>query len=274
MWYLLAIALSIVSLILVMSFAWGRQLKKSPKILLLHGLSSDSFGMGGISLQRFEQLLRMIANTGLTVGTPAEALRDRTKIAITFDDGYDDLMQLEPLLRQWPIPITVFIPTAYIGRRNDWDHFLAGGLRKHLSEEQIRALAGIGVRFGTHGHFHRDLTTVGESEIQSELERSREILFGLTGQQVDELAYPFGRSNQRVRELAARLGLTRQFGSSARSIGGESIGRISITRLDNAFIFRGKLGGGFVAGIEALKSAVISRFSHLTPVTNSQSRAA
>ncbi len=267
--YLLVIILLAVFFITVFSIFWGRRIRASPRVILLHSLESKSLDISGISFQRFEQLLKLIEEAGLTVGTPAEALRDHTKVAITFDDGYDDLMQLAPLLRKRSIPITVFIPTAYIGKHNDWDHFLVRGRRKHLDDVQIRELAGLGVQFGSHGHRHCDMTSLSEAELRNELEISRRVLCELTGQEVFCLAYPFGRSNQQVREIAAKLGLARQFGSSARSIDGSLIGRIPVTKFDNSFTLDRKLCGGFVAGVEAFKSAIVSRFSHLTPVVRS-----
>lgn len=204
--------------------------------------------------------------------TPEASLRDHTKVAITFDDGYEDLMQLAPLLRERSIPITVFIPTAYIGKHNDWDHFLVRGRRKHLDDLQIRELAGLGVKFGSHGHRHRDFTSMNEPEMRKEIERSSQILRDISGQEIVELAYPFGRNNQQVREVAARLGMARQFGSSARAIDGSLIGRIAVTKFDNSFTLDRKLRGGFIAGVEAFKSAIIGRFSHLTPVARSYSK--
>lgn len=270
--YLLVITLLAVSFITVISIIWGRRVKASPRIIVLHSLESKSPDISGISFQRFEQLLEVIDEAGLTFGTPEESLRDHTKVAITFDDGYDDLMQLAPLLRKRSIPIAMFIPTAYIGKHNDWDHFLARGRRKHLNEDQVRELAGLGVEFGSHGHSHRDLTSLSETELRKELELSRRVLYELTGQEIVELAYPFGRCNRQVRELAARLGLARQFGSSARSIDGILVGRIPVTKFDNSFTLNRKLCGGFVSGIEAFKSAIISSFSHLTPVVRSHPR--
>ena len=268
--YQLVIILLAVSFITMSSIFWARRTKASPRIILLHSLESKGLDISGISFQRFEQILKVIDEAGLTFGTPEEALRDHTKVAITFDDGYDDLMQLAPLLRKRSIPITVFVPTAYIGKHNDWDHFLVRGRRKHLDDVQIRELAGLGVQFGSHGHWHCDMTSLSEAELRNELEISRQVLCELTGQEVVGLAYPFGRSNQQVRETAAKLGLARQFGSSARSIDGSLIGRIPVTKFDNCFTLDRKLRGGFVAGLEAFKSGIISRFSHLTPVVRSQ----
>lgn len=273
MWYLIIIALLFFVFIIAVSIIWGHRLKGSPKVLLLHYLRIKGLSAGDSPSQGFEKLLKLIEANGLSVGTLAECLRDRTKVAVTFDDGYESLMALIPILERQNLPITVFIPTAYIGKLNDWDHWFAKGRRRHLNEYQIRELAKCGVQFGSHGHSHRDLTTLSVDEIRTDLALSKAVLSKLTCQEVVSLAYPFGRSNRNVQSVAKQLGLTMQFASSSLAMPGESIGRIPVTGFDSKFTLGAKLRGGVVAGIEALKAHTVSRFSHLTPVVRSTSGA-
>lgn len=254
--YLLAIATLTVITFITISFIQGRRLRGSPKVLLLHGLHPE----------QFETLLRLIGEAGLTVGTAQESLRDRTKVAITFDDGYDDLMGLVPILKNRPLPVIVFVPTEYIGRSNDWDHVFVKGRRRHLNEVQIQELARLGVQFGSHGHSHRDFTTLNNQEVQTEIDCSRRILLSIVGQEITTLAFPFGRSSNAVRQIAKRSRIELQFGSTPRVNQDGLLGRIPITESDNSFSIERKLRGGAVAGVEALKAGIISRFSHLTPV--------
>ena len=270
MWYLVALVMLLLAAMALYALYWGQQLKRSPKILLLHSLADKSLDVGGVSIERFEETLNLISALGFSPGTLAECAQDNNKVAITFDDGYDDLMLLQPLLRRKAVPITVFIPTAHIGKSNSWDNVLNRGRRRHLNAEQIRTLAGLGARFGSHGHTHRDLTTMSDAEQRSEFETSKEILSDLTGEPIIDLAFPFGRSNRNVRQVAAKLGLIHQYDSRPRTSKDALLGRAPITRLDNALTLRAKLKGGFLAGIEALKSYIISRFSHLTPIMRSR----
>ncbi len=267
MTFLLLAAGVVAVLLLLISVLLGRRQSESPKILLLHSLQPRPIDFSSTSFQQFTALIDSIASAGFTCGTVEESLRDHTKVAITFDDGYDDLMSIAPILREKHLPITVFIPTVCIGKPNVWDNFLSAGKRRHLGSEQIKELAKLGVHFGSHGHTHRDLTTMPIPEAKAELNISRNILSELTGRDIVDLAYPFGRSSESLHHMGVELGFTRQFGSVPGGRNSAIIGRIPITKLDNAISVRAKLLGNAVCGVEMLKSLVISRFSYLTPVT-------
>ena len=271
---LLIAAIELLLAVFLIAYTFRRRISAAPKILLLHSFESKSLDIGSFTLRAFERLLQSIEAAGLTIGDIEESLHDRTKVAITFDDGYDDLMQLEPLLRKLRIPITIFIPTAFIGKTNTWDNFLSAGKRRHLSESQIRQLSALGVRFGSHGHTHRDLTTLSHIALTDELTLSQRILSELTGHPIVDIAYPFGRANQRVIHAARKLGFTRQFASVPMNENSNLIGRIPIAKLDNSISINSKLSGNVLAGVEVTKSLIISEFSHLTPVvTRRQSMA-
>jgi peptidoglycan/xylan/chitin deacetylase (PgdA/CDA1 family) len=52
----------------------------------------------------------------------------------------------------------------------------------------------------------RDLTTLGDDEVERELSESRRTLEASLGTTIISVAYPFGNSTPRVRALAARAG--------------------------------------------------------------------
>lgn len=217
-------------------------------------------------MKTFGHILEECRNRGLHFGRISEAtLRDDT-IAITFDDGYEDIIQLLPLLRQQRIPLTVFVPTAFIGKTNSWDNLLLKNKRRHLSEDQIKQLAAEGVEFGSHTHSHRDLSRLSYNEIEEELSRSKSILETLTGKEVRHIAYPFGRGDRRIAEIARRLGYRAGFWSIPRIADGFNAGRTPFNRFDTHLTIKAKLHPCILSGAEYLKILIISRFSHLTPI--------
>src|SRR5262249_13722968 len=59
---------------------------------------------------------------------------------------------------------------------------------------------------GSHGLRHIDLRALPLQEAERELEQARRGLSALTGSAVNDLAYPYGLSDEIVREAARRSG--------------------------------------------------------------------
>ena len=128
-------------------------------------------------------------------------------IAVTVDDGYEsNARHLAPLLRELRIPWTVFVLEGSLGRQNAWDSPLAGPRERHVTADEIRALADEGVTIGAHGTTHRDLTRLGDAALEGELAGSRERLTKLCGREVAFVSYPRGRVDARVALAAKRAG--------------------------------------------------------------------
>lgn len=89
--------------------------------------AGDIFGLC-VSPATFEEQLAAIRRHALPcrLGEIARALdnRDlsRRRVAVTFDDGYADLLHVaKPLLEACQIPATVFVVSGYLGREFWWD---------------------------------------------------------------------------------------------------------------------------------------------------------
>ncbi len=121
-------------------------------------------------------------------------------VALTFDDGYDDnLEMLLPVLHDTGAPATVFVTAGLMGGRHpdvpDWPL---------MTPAQVVELAAAGVEIGSHGWAHPDLRSV--ANLDEELHRSRAVLQELTGQPVDLFAYPYGLADARVVEATRAAG--------------------------------------------------------------------
>ncbi|MEO6519740.1 MAG: polysaccharide deacetylase family protein, partial [Pseudoxanthomonas sp.] len=82
-----------------------------------------------------------------------------------------------------------------------------------LSSRDVRSLAEAGMGIGAHGRSHRFLSDLDPSELDAELEESRERLAAITGLKTDALALPGGRGGIRERNAALRQGYRHLFGS-------------------------------------------------------------
>jgi peptidoglycan/xylan/chitin deacetylase (PgdA/CDA1 family) len=104
---------------------------RSPRVLVLGyhritELSTDTWSLC-VTPARFAEQLRRICARGrprLLEDVVRHGPSSDPTIVVTFDDGYaDTLWAAKPLLEQFDVPATVFLPTAYIGSDREfwWD---------------------------------------------------------------------------------------------------------------------------------------------------------
>jgi peptidoglycan/xylan/chitin deacetylase (PgdA/CDA1 family) len=140
----------------------------------------------------------------------------RRDVALTFDDGFTSVLHhAVPVLSRYRLPATMFVVAGTLvdgGRPVDWlDRPPTTGPPETLDREQLLELREAGVRIGSHGSSHADLTGLGEDGCERDLRESREILEDVLREPVPFLAYPRGRHDARVRRLAEQAGFTHAF---------------------------------------------------------------
>jgi peptidoglycan/xylan/chitin deacetylase (PgdA/CDA1 family) len=149
--------------------------------------------------------------TALTVSGLASALAGdpvrlpERPVVITFDDGFADFhREALPLLCRYGFAATVFVTTGWIDDAGPY----AAGRRpgRMLCWNQIREAATAGVEIGAHSHRHPQLDQIPPSRLRDELTTSKSLLEDGLGVAVPNLAYPFGYSNARVRQVAREIG--------------------------------------------------------------------
>jgi peptidoglycan/xylan/chitin deacetylase (PgdA/CDA1 family) len=129
--------------------------------------------------------------------------------AVTFDDGFASVHEhAMPALLRRGLEATLFIVAETLdgaGSGMDWIEDPRAP-RRSLSLPEVLELRDAGFDIGSHSYSHRDLTTLLDEEIVSDLRRSREVLEDLVEGPVTLLAYPGGRHDVRVRRAAATAG--------------------------------------------------------------------
>jgi peptidoglycan/xylan/chitin deacetylase (PgdA/CDA1 family) len=126
-------------------------------------------------------------------------------VVLTFDDGYEDFhSQAMPLLERYGFTATVFVTTGWI---RDAGPPLAGRRPgQMLSWSQIAEAAHGGIEIGAHSHQHPQLDQLPERLLREELYTCKAQLEDKLGSAVTGLAYPFGYSDARVRQVARDAG--------------------------------------------------------------------
>jgi peptidoglycan/xylan/chitin deacetylase (PgdA/CDA1 family) len=159
--------------------------------------------------RRFEHFMGLLRDRGYT-GVSARAwsawrrgvaTMPKRPILLTFDDGYADLGDYAlPLLDRLGWGATVFIATSTVGGRSAWDE-PEGAANPILTAAEVRRWSARGVEFGAHGMTHSDLTLVDRETLLGEVLGSRDALAELLGRPVTSFAYPYGRYDDKVREV-------------------------------------------------------------------------
>jgi peptidoglycan/xylan/chitin deacetylase (PgdA/CDA1 family) len=120
------------------------------------------------------------------------------EIAITFDDGYaDNLDVAAPILADYGLPFTVFVTADFIRQSK----------QGFLSPQGLQDLASIpGVTIGAHGNTHIPLAECDATTLNDELLSSKRYFEDVLGLNIRSMSYPYGSVNRRVRDAVAVAG--------------------------------------------------------------------
>lgn len=243
-------------------------------ILVFHKLTDRlTYGSTNYSPSRFATLLESLVETGHIIVSLRELITGNNPncIAITFDDGYAHLVRTLPrLIERFDLKATIFIPTAFIGKKNSWDYSSVLAEESHLDVIQIAELSSLGCDFGTHGHRHIDLTHCDPATLENELCESKKTLENIVNQPVDVMSYPFGRFNEQAASKARENGYSHAFTMRFPNISDNvlSLGRVPIYFFDNATFVRQKLKLGLKRSMLSGVTRMVNALSRGTTILN------
>jgi len=118
------------------------------------------------------------------------------KVAMTFDDGYEDNYQYAfPVLKEYGFAAAFFVTAADIGKKG------------FMTWDMLREMAAVpGIEVGSHALEHKPLSDIPESEAWTSLVASKKILEENLGRKIRAICYPFGSFNEKVLEMARSAG--------------------------------------------------------------------
>ncbi|MGH3278495.1 MAG: polysaccharide deacetylase family protein [Trebonia sp.] len=208
--------------------------------------------------------LREAGFAALTAGELAAFLADGTgelperPIVLTFDDGYQDFYTHGlPVLKRNGFTATLFMTTGGIGDES---------LEKiMLNWRELSEVEQAGIEIGAHTVTHPKLDILPEKDLREELSVSKSQLEDHFGRAIPGLAYPFGYSNRKVREVARELGYTYAY-SVDNALTTSSAGTFTFPRLT---VQRTTTMDGFAAIVNGKNTAALRRdrtISRLSPM--------
>ena len=168
--------------------------------VLLENINNSRYA---VDLKQFKAELGYLSDQGyqtITVAQLVEAvnvgrpLPDKP-IVITFDDGNQDVYENAfPAMQALDFTATVYLIAAETG------------FRGRLKKEMIQEMADAGWEYGSHSMTHADLRNT-RNEIE-EVCTSRTRLIEELGVEIQTFAYPFGVTNDRIKQLVRDCGYT------------------------------------------------------------------
>jgi peptidoglycan/xylan/chitin deacetylase (PgdA/CDA1 family) len=219
------------------------RLSTTPRVFESHMAFLEERGYQVIGLEDAFARLRAGRAAGSAVAT-------RTAV-ITFDDGFLDFYtEAYPILAKRGYAATVFLPTAYIGKK---EGFVEG--KRFLSWPQVRELSVQNISFGSHSVSHGKLAAMEAGEVTEELKRSKESIEGEIGRAVGTFSYPYAFPEHRkafttflrstLEEVGYSCAVTTCIGTALPDANAYFLRRLPVNDEDDAALLEDKLAGGY-----------------------------
>ena len=165
------------------------------------GLAFDPNGAMHVTPQLFEAHLAYLTHACDVL--PLDAIADRgaapngrVGVAITFDDGYRDNLDVAfPLLRKYGCPATIFLPTSFIGTgRPFWweqlEAWIADARAEVAHDGDVYDLATVSGKDRLFDRLRVGLTRAGPARRQQLLEHARALLAASRDVESSTLSWP------------------------------------------------------------------------------------
>lgn len=187
----------------------------SVPVLMYHEVNepAEAWGSLAVSPAVFSEQLSYLVDAGyttMTAGALAALIAEggqappRT-VVLTFDDGFEDFHRhAVPALVEHGCTATVFVTTGWV--QDAGSESAAKRPGRMLAWSQVAEVVTAGMEAGAHSCQHPQLDQIPAALLREELYTSKARLEDRLGIPVLGLAYPYGYSNSRVREMARAVG--------------------------------------------------------------------
>lgn len=182
-------------------------------VLLYHSVDDEphpDVARWSVTPQRFTEHMAVLRHGGWSTITlthlvrltdAGAALPDRC-VAVTFDDGFEDV-----LTRAMPamdgMVGTVYVTSGWLRGRPGDD---TGAPGRMLAPRQLPEIMANGWEVGVHGHRHVALDAVSRSTASRDIGDSKHLVEDALGAATTSFAYPYGYHDRHVQHLVREAG--------------------------------------------------------------------
>jgi len=123
-------------------------------------------------------------------------------VLLTIDDGYQDVIQIIPLLKKLNIPVILFVLSDLSNANREE----IANNHQLLTIEEIKKLHKLGWTIGCHSATHADLSSLNNQLLEHEIINSKKSLEKKLGFKVESFAYPKGIFNKKILKMVKKAG--------------------------------------------------------------------
>lgn len=251
-------------------FPWRHQ----TIVLAYHGIGRDSWRFS-VQFDDFCAQIEYLITEGfrpVTLETVHTAIEKGKRIpgksfAVTFDDGYQDILLVKHFLRKRGVQPTVFI----LAEPMMADREELGTNRRFLLDHELIELSAAGWEIGCHSATHTDFSQLDAEELEREVVAAKSLLEARLGTAVRYFAYPKGFHNASIRAAVQKTGYRAAFSMDDGFIGRATdlyaLPRVGVDRTHTLDEFRTIFLHSVIAFRMAVKALlrsaqILSRFLH------------
>jgi peptidoglycan/xylan/chitin deacetylase (PgdA/CDA1 family) len=185
------------------------------RFLMYHRVADlNEYDQLAVTLERFKVHIAYLAKYYNVVSLSdavtklAHGDTSATDVVVTFDDGYlDNLTNAMPVLREFHIPVTIFITTKFCDQDMRHPRYKESKERLHLTWEEVHALSTESlITIGSHTITHPFLSKVSDDDAKREIIGSKRIMEDKIGAEVKYFCYPSGDCTLREQKHVQRAG--------------------------------------------------------------------
>lgn len=193
--------------------------EKKIKVLMYHKIIEDKkISMKHwtyVSARQFKRQLKLLEQWGFTAITFKDFLSykrgdfnlPKKSVIITFDDGYENIYKIAyPIVKEFGWNAVVFVLGNRLITSDVWDKKVGLPASNLLNQEQIIEMNLTGFEIGSHSMNHIDLKSIPLRVAENEIIYSKKVLEDLLEGEVTSFCYPFGSTNEKIKELVKRAG--------------------------------------------------------------------